>query len=129
MKSVDLNLLIALDALLEEGSVSGAAERMRTSTPTMSQPLARLRRAFGDPLEQATGLLLETGVPDLASLKTVLLLGHSPCVSSVLIRTMRTGRLVGGLLHLPTRAVTRAYSIPVDRSLGQVRLPGPIHRI
>ncbi|QWF83292.1 LysR family transcriptional regulator [Amycolatopsis sp. CA-230715] len=50
MKSVDLNLLVALDALLDEGSVTGAAERLRTSTPTMSRTLARLRRALGDPI-------------------------------------------------------------------------------
>ncbi|GAA1967947.1 LysR family transcriptional regulator [Amycolatopsis minnesotensis] len=50
MKSIDLNLLVALDALLEEGSVTGAAERLRTSTPTMSRTLSRLRRAFNDPI-------------------------------------------------------------------------------
>lgn len=50
MKSIDLNLLVAMNALLEEGSVTGAAERLRTSTPTMSRTLARLRRAFNDPI-------------------------------------------------------------------------------
>jgi DNA-binding transcriptional LysR family regulator len=47
---VDLNLVEALDALLTESSVTKAAARMNTSAPAMSRTLARLRRAFGDPL-------------------------------------------------------------------------------
>jgi DNA-binding transcriptional LysR family regulator len=48
--SVDLNLLAALDALLQEGSVTGAAARLHLSPPAVSRSLARLRRATGDPL-------------------------------------------------------------------------------
>jgi DNA-binding transcriptional LysR family regulator len=48
MHSTDLNLLIALDALLTEGSVLGAAQRMNLSPPAMSRTLGRIRRAFGD---------------------------------------------------------------------------------
>jgi DNA-binding transcriptional LysR family regulator len=47
---VDLNLLIALDVLLAEGSVTGAARRLGLSTSAMSRTLARLRSATGDPL-------------------------------------------------------------------------------
>lgn len=50
MKSYDLNLLRALDALLATGSVTAAAGRMHLSTPAMSHTLARLREVFGDPL-------------------------------------------------------------------------------
>ncbi|AOJ05668.1 MULTISPECIES: LysR family transcriptional regulator [Burkholderia] len=46
----DLNLLIALDALLEEGSVAGAARRMNLSPPAMSRTLARIRETVGDPI-------------------------------------------------------------------------------
>ena len=46
----DLNLLVTLDALLEEGSVAGAARRLRLSPSAMSRQLARLRAATGDPL-------------------------------------------------------------------------------
>jgi DNA-binding transcriptional LysR family regulator len=46
----DLNLLIALDALLQEVSVSRAAGRVGLSTPAMSHALARLRKQLGDPL-------------------------------------------------------------------------------
>jgi DNA-binding transcriptional LysR family regulator len=47
---VDLNLLSALDALLAEGSVAGAARRLGLSASAMSRTLARLRAATGDPL-------------------------------------------------------------------------------
>jgi DNA-binding transcriptional LysR family regulator len=50
MADVDLNLLIALDALLAEGSVAGAARRLGLSASAMSRSLARLREATGDPL-------------------------------------------------------------------------------
>lgn len=46
----DLNLLVALDALLAEGNVSGAAQKLGLSTSAMSRTLARLRAHVGDPL-------------------------------------------------------------------------------
>src|SRR2546423_554220 len=45
---LDLNLLIALDALLDEGSVGAAAHRLHLSQPAMSRTLGRIRRATGD---------------------------------------------------------------------------------
>lgn len=50
MESADANLLLALDALLQAGSVTGAARRMGVSPPAMSHTLSRLRLALGDPL-------------------------------------------------------------------------------
>lgn len=50
MQSMDLNLLMALDALLTEGSVTGAAERLQLSVPAMSRTLDRIRKMIGDPL-------------------------------------------------------------------------------
>ncbi|MEK8030908.1 LysR family transcriptional regulator [Ideonella sp. DXS29W] len=50
MSDPDLNLLITLDALLAEGSVAGAARRLRLSPSAMSRALARLRDTTGDPL-------------------------------------------------------------------------------
>lgn len=47
---LDLNLLTALHALVEHGSVTGAAEYLHTSPPAMSRTLARLRRTLGDPV-------------------------------------------------------------------------------
>lgn len=50
MTAPDFNLLITLDALLAEGSVAGAARRLRLSPSAMSRALARLRHVTGDPL-------------------------------------------------------------------------------
>jgi DNA-binding transcriptional LysR family regulator len=50
MPGPDLNLLVALDVLLEEGSVAEAARRLRLSSSAMSRTLSRLRVATGDPL-------------------------------------------------------------------------------
>ncbi|MFB9680748.1 LysR family transcriptional regulator [Streptosporangium vulgare] len=50
MARPDLNLLVTLDVLLEEGSVTRAGERLALSPSAMSRALARLRRATGDPL-------------------------------------------------------------------------------
>lgn len=50
MSVPDLNLLVTLDVLLAEGSVAGAARRLRLSPSAMSRALARLRETTGDPL-------------------------------------------------------------------------------
>ncbi|MFG2603724.1 LysR family transcriptional regulator [Streptomyces sp. NPDC048514] len=47
---LDLNLLVALDVLLEEQSVQGAARRLHLSEPAMSRTLGRIRKALGDPV-------------------------------------------------------------------------------
>jgi DNA-binding transcriptional LysR family regulator len=50
MHDVDLNLLAALDVLLQERSVTRAAHRLRLSTSAMSRTLSRIREALGDPV-------------------------------------------------------------------------------
>lgn len=50
IKNLDLNLLKALDALLDERSVTRAAERLALTQPAVSGMLTRLRECFGDPL-------------------------------------------------------------------------------
>jgi DNA-binding transcriptional LysR family regulator len=52
---LDLNLLTALDALLEEGSVGDAAERLHLSAPAMSRTLGRIRVVTGDQILVRTG--------------------------------------------------------------------------
>ncbi|MCG5237960.1 LysR family transcriptional regulator [Xanthobacter oligotrophicus] len=47
---LDMNLLVTLDALLSEGSVAGAAQRLNLSSPAMSRQLARIRHLLGDPV-------------------------------------------------------------------------------
>ncbi|SFM97731.1 DNA-binding transcriptional regulator, LysR family [Izhakiella capsodis] len=50
IRTLDLNLLKALDALLDEGSVTRAAKRLSLTQPAVSGMLFRLRDYFEDPL-------------------------------------------------------------------------------
>ena len=59
LRQFDLNLLLALDVLLEERNVTRAAERLHLSQPAMSGMLSRLRHAFGDKLLVRVGRSLE----------------------------------------------------------------------
>jgi DNA-binding transcriptional LysR family regulator len=52
---LDLNLLTALDALLEESSVTAAADRLHLSAPAMSRALGRIRKTTGDQILVRTG--------------------------------------------------------------------------
>jgi len=55
MESRDLSLLLALDAMLQEGNVTRAARRLGLSTPAASHALGRIRRRLGDPLLVRSG--------------------------------------------------------------------------
>jgi DNA-binding transcriptional LysR family regulator len=55
LSGIDLNLLVALDALLTERSVSAAARRLHLSEPAMSRSLGRIRRTVGDQILVRTG--------------------------------------------------------------------------
>jgi DNA-binding transcriptional LysR family regulator len=59
LSGVDLNLLVVLDALFEEQSVTRAAKRVGLSQPALSNALARLRVRLGDPLfvRTSTGMV------------------------------------------------------------------------
>lgn len=52
---MDLNLLTALDALLDERGVGAAADRLHLSQPAMSRTLGRIRRATGDQILVRSG--------------------------------------------------------------------------
>lgn len=58
MQIPDLNLLVTLDVLLAEGSVTRAAKRLQLSPSAMSRALARLREVTGDPLLVRAGRAL-----------------------------------------------------------------------
>ncbi len=59
INQIDMNLLVVLEALLEERHVSRAAARLHRSQPAVSHSLARLRVLFDDPLLVRRGALLE----------------------------------------------------------------------
>ena len=50
LRRLDLNLLLTLDALLSEHNVTRAARRLNLTQSSVSVQLAKLRRAFDDPL-------------------------------------------------------------------------------
>ncbi|MEW6209558.1 MAG: LysR family transcriptional regulator [Acidobacteriota bacterium] len=50
LQSIDLNLLVVFEALMEERNVTRAARRVGLSQPAMSNALTRLRRTFDDAL-------------------------------------------------------------------------------
>lgn len=68
LTGVDANLVLALDALLGERSVTRAASRIGVSQPAMSHSLARLREHFNDPLLEKRGreLVLTSAARKLA---------------------------------------------------------------
>jgi DNA-binding transcriptional LysR family regulator len=59
LAAIDLNLLVALDALLSEAHVGRAARRIGRSQPTISHALKRLRALFDDPLLVQVGSRME----------------------------------------------------------------------
>jgi LysR family transcriptional regulator, nod-box dependent transcriptional activator len=80
-QKLDLNLLVALDALLEERSVSRAADRLNMSQSAMSSALSRLRDYFGDELLMSVGRRMEP---------TALALSLEPSVRDILHRVRIT---------------------------------------
>jgi DNA-binding transcriptional LysR family regulator len=55
IQNLDLNLLVVLDAVLTERSVARAARRLHVTPSAVSNALARLREAIGDPLFARSG--------------------------------------------------------------------------
>ncbi|GGT82627.1 LysR family transcriptional regulator [Actinomadura citrea] len=85
LASLDLNLLVALRALLEERNVTRAGQRIGLSQPAASAALARLRRHFGDDLLVRTG-----NAYDLTPLGTALVV---PCTTAcALLERLFTSR-------------------------------------
>jgi DNA-binding transcriptional LysR family regulator len=78
LRAIDLNLLVALDALLSEQHVTRAADRIGLSQPAMSNALSRLRHLFQDELlvrtatgMQATARALELAEPTRQVLRQI----------------------------------------------------------
>ncbi|MCA9608591.1 MAG: LysR family transcriptional regulator [Myxococcales bacterium] len=123
LRAIDLNLLVSLDALLQEESVTRAAERVGLSTPAMSHALARLRVQLGDPL------LVRSGRAMVLSARGAELKGRVRTLVEALGEIMTPA-------EAPTlRALRRTYSIhasdyvllvlghPIDRR-GRDEAPG-----
>ena len=66
IRQTDLNLLIALNMLLEERNVTRAADRLGLTQSAASRMLGRLRASFDDPLFRARGLTPTKCAVDIA---------------------------------------------------------------
>ncbi|TNE76701.1 MAG: LysR family transcriptional regulator [Gammaproteobacteria bacterium] len=79
---MDLNLLVALQVLMEEQSVTRAAQRLYITQPAMSKTLQRLRELFDDPLfiRSGRGLIPTPRAVELASQLPAVLSGVSQLV-------------------------------------------------
>ncbi|RKH14857.1 LysR family transcriptional regulator [Corallococcus sp. CA053C] len=97
MADLDLNLLVALDALLREGSVARAADRLHLSAPAMSRTLTRIRDALGDPVFVRAGrglvptpraLALQEQVRAVVQQASTLLGPGTPTAPAELTRTL-----------------------------------------
>lgn len=88
LRGIDLNLLVVLDALLDEAHVSRAANRLNLSQPAVSSALQRCRELFGDRLlERGRGGMTRTPLAEtlraplrsiLAEVETLLNPGETP---------------------------------------------------
>lgn len=126
-RGLDLNLLVAFEALLEARSVTRAAVRMNLSQPAMSAALARLRRYFGDdilvpqgkqmlPTAFAEGLLPQVreclqGLESLVATSP----GFNPAVSQRTFQIVASDYIAATVLvPLVLRLATRAPRIQLD---------------
>ncbi|HEV7326567.1 MAG TPA: LysR family transcriptional regulator [Bosea sp. (in: a-proteobacteria)] len=118
LRAIDLNLLVVLDALLDEAHVSRAAERVGLSQPAASSALERCRHLFGDPLLlrgrgrmrlTAKAQALRQPLRDILAQMTALLDAPEPDLKSLnqTVRVMTaelppallTGRIYGQLMQ------------------------------
>jgi DNA-binding transcriptional LysR family regulator len=138
LSSVDLNLLVALDALIREGNVTAAGRRIGLSQPAMSHALSRLRDVLGDPL-----LVREGRVMRLTSLAERLaprvqrligeidatLLGHRAFEAETATRTFRiaTNDYCGAVIMPELLAQVRRLAPGVELELHahRGRAPAP----
>lgn len=108
MSDIDLNLLNALDVLLQERSVTRAALRLRLSTSAMSRTLSRLRKALGDPILAPAG-------------RAMVLTPHAETIAEQ-VHTLLVG--VQGVLRPPPpvdpRSMEREFTIRANEAFTQL---------
>lgn len=126
-KGLDLNLLVAFDALMSDRSVSRAAERVNLSQPAMSNALARLRTYFSDDLLIAHNKRMyptpfaETLIPQvraaLATMESVVATSRAfdPATSVRTFRVMTSDYIATALIFpIVTRLARTAPGIRVE---------------
>lgn len=110
LSSLDLNLLVALKALLDERNVTRASEKVGLSQPAMSRALQRLRLMFKDPLlvKGAGGMTLTARAQDLYAPLQIILNDISHIVAAPAIEPSE----MQGELVLATRDYEMAAIMP-----------------
>lgn len=126
LRRIDLNLLVALDALLDERSVTRAALRLRMSQPAASRALARLRKLFADALlvEGRDGYSLSARASEIQPKLRRMLAGMSELLEArtfdpvsatgrlrICLADLEAATLVPGLL---ARLATEAPALDLD---------------
>lgn len=112
----DLNLLVILEAVLREGSISAAARRLNLTQPAVSQALSRARAMFDDPLMVRSGRGLK---PTLRGLELRSELGDL---------LGRVGALIEGPGFDPGRA-RRSFTIATGDLGEAIVLPAALGRL
>lgn len=110
-RRLDLNLLVALDALLDECNVSRAAERLNLGQSATSAALARLREHFNDPLLIPVGRRLEP---------SALARGLAPKVRAALTLT---GEIVDASVRFEPAGCDRRFTLVASDYIAAVLLP------
>lgn len=110
-KKLDLNLLVALDHMIELRSVSAAADRMFMSQSAMSNALTRLRTYFDDPLLVQVGRRMEI-TPRAESMR--------PAIREILVRIEAT---IDSQPEFEPSASTREFNILLSDYSMRVLMP------
>ncbi|MGH8227668.1 MAG: LysR family transcriptional regulator [Steroidobacteraceae bacterium] len=113
----DLNLLIALDALLHEKNVTRAAERVFVSQPAMSAALQKLRDYFDDPLLVRVGRDMELTPRGLSLVEPV---------REALLRIQAT---LGTQPTFDPKTVRRVFTIIVTDEAVPLIVPAVLRRV
>ena len=117
LASIDLNLLVALDALLQTESVTLAARRLALSQPAVSHALARLRELLGDELLARDGRVLR---------RTALAQQLAPAVARVLADVENV--LLAARKYDPA-TTRRTFRIATNDYCAAILLPPLIERV
>jgi DNA-binding transcriptional LysR family regulator len=113
LSSLDLNLLLVLDTVLSERSVARAARRLHVTASAISNGLARLRVALGDPLvtRQGRGIVPTPRAAELA-----------PALARIMAELDRA------IVHAPFDAAgcTRTFTLAMADAGQVARLPSVV---
>jgi DNA-binding transcriptional LysR family regulator len=124
LSALDLNLLLVLDAVLAERSVARAAQRLHVTPPAISNSLARLRDALGDPIVTRSGRgivptprALELGPAIARALAEIARALHDEVFDPSTAQVVLTLALAdaGQLARLPRLAASVASRLPLAR--------------